>query len=77
MRSVVCGHPALGLEPGGCGPEEQADTHPSHPPTQYLVSIPLRTFRLWTFTAMMAQVSTPWPHLHSYLYLGQPALWSP
>ena len=28
-------------------------------PTQYLVSIPLRMFRLWAFTGMMAQVSTP------------------
>lgn len=28
------------------------------PLTQYLVSIPLRMFRLWAFTGMMAQVST-------------------
>lgn len=28
---------------------------------QYLVSIPLRMFRLWAFTGMMAQVSTPGP----------------
>lgn len=27
--------------------------------TQYLVSIPLRMFRLWAFTGMMAQVSKP------------------
>lgn len=31
------------------------------PPTQYLVSIPLRMFRLWAFTGMMAQVSKPPP----------------
>uniref|UniRef100_A0A4X1USE7 O-acyltransferase n=1 Tax=Sus scrofa TaxID=9823 RepID=A0A4X1USE7_PIG len=28
---------------------------------EYLVSIPLRMFRLWAFTGMMAQVSTPGP----------------
>lgn len=51
---------------------------PIPPPThQYLVSIPLRMFRLWAFTGMMAQVSTPGPHLSSYLSLGQPAPWSP
>lgn len=33
-------------------------------PPQYLVSIPLRMFRLWAFTGMIAQVSavrSPWP----------------
>ncbi|KAM8785720.1 diacylglycerol O-acyltransferase 1 [Rhynchonycteris naso] len=28
---------------------------------EYLVSIPLRMFRLWAFTGMMAQASTSWP----------------
>lgn len=32
-------------------------------PPQYLVSIPLRMFRLWAFTGMMAQVSPPCGHL--------------
>lgn len=30
------------------------------PPLQYLVSVPLRMFRLWAFTAMMAQVPLAW-----------------
>lgn len=49
-------------------------------PPQYLVSIPLRMFRLWAFTGMMAQVSIP--HVASLPALfpapwEQPALWSP
>lgn len=38
----------------GAVAEEPAD---SPLPSQYLVSIPLRMFRLWAFTGMMAQVS--------------------
>lgn len=43
-------------------------------PPQYLVSIPLRMFRLWAFTGMMAQVSALQPFPTSSLR-GQSALW--
>jgi len=47
--------------PGGGGGGGGGSLTPLSP--QYLVSIPLRMFRLWAFTGMMAQVSSPGPPL--------------